>query len=74
MQRVVERLQSTIAAGVIGPPDAVATAHLLLDAINEAGMFIAAKRSKAKARDAIQTDPLSLLTGLRVHPTEFPLR
>jgi AcrR family transcriptional regulator len=66
---VVERLRSAITAGLIAPRDPIATAHLFLGAVNEAGMFIAAKRNKPKARTAVQADLLALLAGLRVGPT-----
>lgn len=66
---VVERLQSAITAGLIAPRDPIATAHLFLGAVNEAGMFIAAKRNKPKARAAVQADLLALLAGLRVSAT-----
>jgi AcrR family transcriptional regulator len=70
LQLVVEGLQAAITDGLIAPRDPVATAHLLLGAVNEAGMFIAAKRNKSKARAAVQADLLALIAGLRMHKAE----
>jgi AcrR family transcriptional regulator len=70
LQLVVERLHAAITAGLIAPRDPIATGHLLMGAVNEAGMFIAAKRNKSKARAAVQADLLALIAGLRAQKTK----
>lgn len=67
---VVERLDAAITAGLIAPRDPIATGHLLMGAVNEAGMFIATKRNKSKARAVVQADLLTLIGGLRMQNTE----
>jgi len=65
LQLVVEQLQAAIDAGLIAPRDPVALAHLLLGAMNEAGMFVASSRDPARARRAVGEDLTALLGGLR---------
>lgn len=62
-------IEQAIAAGQIEETRAVSLAHLILGALNEAGMMIASSRNKRRARNDIEVDLRRVLDGLRTRPT-----
>jgi len=63
---LVAGLQWGIVAGEIDDLPVVPLAHVLLGALNDGALFIAAAEHKAAARDQVATIILRLLGGLRV--------
>jgi AcrR family transcriptional regulator len=58
-------LQSAADAGVIGLSNASVFAHLILGALNEAGLFIAHSEDQRQARDDVAVAMRELLEGMR---------
>lgn len=62
---VAGRISEAVDSGVMRAHSPIGLAHLVLGALNEAGMFVAASRDPARARDAVRDDLHALLSGLR---------